>query len=95
MALTTDFSVRKGPGVRIARAVAVMVILAIEPVCVSAASYQFEPDPIGERAYAAHSWSRMAPLLVILGALVLAWVFNRIRRKTKKLAPDHAGSHHG
>ena len=70
------------------------VSIQVHPVCSLAASYRSEPDPIGEKVYAAHSLSRLFPLGIIVCALLLAWLLARIQRKARKPTADDAESHH-
>jgi len=43
------------------------------------------PNPVGERLYRAHQLVRMAPLAIITGVLLLAWLISRSSRRTLSL----------
>ncbi len=68
-------------------------------LCMSAfgASYSFPPNPIGEKLWRehfhAHAFSEMLPVVLILGALLLAGVFNFAQHRAKKTSPDNASSY--
>ena len=62
------------------------------PLCSLAASYRSEPNPIGEKVYAAHSLSRLLPVGIIVCALLVAWLLARIG-KARKPTADDAESH--
>ncbi len=70
-------------------------VVQIHPVCLLAASYRSESNPIGEKAYAAHSLSHLLPLAIIVCAFLLAWLVAGIRGKARRLAADHDEPHHG
>jgi hypothetical protein len=77
------------------RAFALMAILAIVPLCASAASYSWpKPDPVGEKIYHATQWADLMPFAIVVVGLSVAWALNRIRRKSRKLDPDHGEPHH-
>ena len=69
-------------------------VLAVHPVCVLAASYHSEPNPIGEKVYGPHLLHSMLPLGLIACALFAAWLLCRIRRKVGKQAAEDAEAHH-
>lgn len=69
-------------------------VLLVHPVCSLAASYRSTLNPIGEEVYSAHSLSRLLPVAIIAGALLLAWLLSRIPGKARKPAADDAESHH-
>ena len=62
------------------------------PICSLAASYHSEPNPVGEKVYAAHSLSRLLPLGIVGCAFLLVWLLARIG-KARKPAADDAESH--
>lgn len=69
-------------------------VVQLNPICSFAASYRSEPNPIGEKAYAAHSLTLLLPLGIIVGGLLLAWLLTRIRGKASNPAADDPKSHH-
>jgi hypothetical protein len=69
-------------------------VVQVQSICSLAASYHSEPNPIGEKVYAAHSLSRLLPLGIIACALLLAWLLARIQAKARKPTTDNAESHH-
>ena len=69
-------------------------VVQLRPVCLLAASYRSESNPIGEKTYAAHSLTLLFPVGIIVGGLLLAWLLTRIQRKARKPATDDAESHH-
>ncbi len=71
-----------------------IAILAVQPICVLAASYRSIQDPVGEKVYSAGAIGRMVPLAIVAGGLSLAFLLDRIRHKSKKAAAGNAGSHH-
>jgi hypothetical protein len=79
------------------RALLLLGMLAFPPISTSGASYSFPPNPIGEKLWHAHLHSHalpeMLPLAVILGTLLLAWLFNLAQHKAKKRSPDNASSY--
>lgn len=81
-------------GVRTGRALALLAMLAIQPICVLGASYASWPNPVGEEVYRPRLLRDMLPLAVIVCALLLGWLLHATHRKAKKLAPDDVGSHH-
>ena len=58
-----------------------------------AASYRSEPNPIGEKAYAAHSLTLLFPVALIVCAFLLVLLVSRIRGKASKPAMDDVDSH--
>ncbi len=72
---------------------ALAAVLQVLPLCGFAASYRSEPNPVGEKVYAAHSLSRLLPLGIIVCALILAWLLAIIRSRTGKPAATEAESH--
>jgi hypothetical protein len=80
---------------RTARALVLLVMVAVQPICVSAASYRYTRDPVGEKVYSAGQLERVAvPIAIIAGGFSVAWLLHKVRRKAKKLAPDNAEPHH-
>jgi len=69
-------------------------VVQLHPICSFAASYRSEPNPIGEKVYAAHSLFRLLPVGIIVCALLLAWLLVGIRAKASKPTTDEAESHH-
>ena len=72
----------------------VAAVVQLHPVCLLAASYRSESNPIGEKAYAAHSLTLLLPVRIIVGGFLLAWLLTRIRGKASKPAADDPKSHH-
>jgi hypothetical protein len=70
------------------------VVVQLDPVCSLAASYHSGSNPIGEKAYAAHSLTLLLPVGIIVGGFLLAWLLTRIRDKASKPAADDPKSHH-
>ena len=81
-------------GMRTGRALLLISMLPVQVTCVFGASYASYPNPVGEKAYRPHLLLEMLPVAVIICALLLGWLLHAAQRKTKKLAPDHAESHH-
>jgi len=69
-------------------------VLQVHPLGSLAASYHSEPNPVGEKVYAARSLTLLLPVGIIAGALFLAWLLMRIKGKARKPTADGAGSHH-
>ena len=67
-------------------------VVQVHPIRSLAASYHSEPNPIGEKLYAAHSLFRLLPVGIIACALLLAWLLAR-RGKARKPTGDDAESH--
>ena len=67
-----------------------VAVVQLHPLSSLAASYRSEPNPIGEKAYAAHSLTLLFPDGIIVGGLLLAWLLTRIQRKARKPAADDA-----
>ena len=57
----------------------------VHPVCSLAASYRSEANPIGEQMYSAHFLTRLLPIGIIAGGLLLAWLLAKIRSRKKRL----------
>ena len=70
-------------------------MLAVQPICVLGAGWASYPNPVGEKVYRPHLLFNMLPLAVIVSAILLGWLVHAVRRKSKKLDPEHAESHHG
>jgi hypothetical protein len=79
---------------RTGRALALLTMLAVQPIRVLGASYASWPNPVGEEVYRPHLLRGLLPLAVIVCALLLGWLIHATHRKAKKLAPDELGSHH-
>jgi hypothetical protein len=69
-------------------------VVQLRPRCSLAASYHSEPNPIGEKAYAAHSLTLLLPVGIIVGGFLLAWLLTRIRGKASNPAAGDLKSHH-
>jgi hypothetical protein len=69
-------------------------VVPVHPICSLAASYRSEPNPIGEKVYAAHSLTRLLPVGIIVCALLLVWLLASLRSKARKPTEDDAESHH-
>jgi hypothetical protein len=80
---------------RTARRPVLAALLAIQPFWLLAASYASKRDPVGEKVYASGSLWRMAPVAIIAGGLVVAWLLARARRKRDGRTSLGAGSQHG
>jgi hypothetical protein len=59
-------------------------IAQLHPLHVLAASYHSEPNPVGEKAYAAHSLMLLLPVGVIVCAFLFVWLLAPIHAKTSK-----------
>jgi hypothetical protein len=70
------------------RSLLTILAAVLAPICSFAASYRSEPNPVGEKVYAAHSLPRLLPVAIIVGALLLAWLLSRIRGKARKPTAD-------
>ena len=82
-------------GMGTGRALVLMAILAVSPICVFGASYASYPNPVGEQVYRPHLLREMLPLAAIVCALLLGWLLHAVQRKAKMRAPDDVGSHDG
>jgi hypothetical protein len=82
---------------RTARALVLLVLVAVLPVCVFAASYRVgPPDPVGEKVYTSGQLERVAvPIAIVAGGLSLAWLLAKLHHKTRRLVPGNSGLHHG
>jgi hypothetical protein len=82
---------------RTGRALVLMAMLAVRPICVLGDSTVSPPNPIGEKVYYthlhAHLLSEMLPIAIIVCAFLLAWLLHVAHRKATKLAPDNAESY--
>ncbi len=71
-------------------------MLAVQPICAVAASYHFEPNPVGEKVYVSDQRGHLVtPIAIVAVGFSLAGLIARARRKTRKLAPENAASQHG
>ena len=72
-----------------------LAILAVQPLCLFAASYHFPVDPVGMGYYRAHLPTEMLPLVVI-PCVFLAAVIARFwaHRKARKQAAGDNGAQH-
>jgi hypothetical protein len=91
--LTTPANGGENVGVRTGRALVLTAILAVQPICLLAASYHYNRDPVGEKVYASGQLERMAPIAIIIGGFSVAWLLHKVRRKVKKLAPGNPEAH--
>ena len=91
-ALTRPAGGSENINMRASRALVLIAMLAVQPVCVFGASYFFPPNPIGEKVYHAHLYRHlfpeMLPVVIIICAFLLPWLFHVAQRKAKKLAPE-------
>ena len=70
-------------------------MVVMQPVCVFPASYRCVRDPVGEEVYSSGQWERVAvPIAIIAGGFSVAGLVDRVRRNTRKLAPNNGESHH-
>ena len=81
-------------GMRTGRALVLLAMLAVQPICVLGASWVSRPNPVGEAVYRPHLLHDMLPLAVIACALLLGWLLHAFQHKANKLAPNGVGSHH-
>lgn len=58
-----------------------MAALAAQTMCACAASYRSVYDPVGEQVYSAGLLRRMAPVAILAGAFLLAWLLNKLRNR--------------
>jgi hypothetical protein len=87
--------VSESVGMRTARALVPLVLAAVQPLCAFAASYHFEPDPVGEKVYTSGQLERVAvPITIIAGGFSVAWLLHEVRRGTRKLTQNNGGAHH-
>ena len=93
MALIALSGLRRRMDMKRGKAWVVSVILAVQPLCASAASYHSAPNPVGEQVYSSHFLSQIVPILIVLVGFSLAWMLNKARRKARKPAPNPAESH--
>ena len=91
--MTMPASAGENMGVRTSRALVLTAILAVQPVCVFAASYASKRDPVGEKVYASGQLERMAPIAIMIGGFSIAWLLYKVRRKARKVAPNNAEAH--
>jgi hypothetical protein len=69
-------------------------VVQLHPLSSLAASYHSEPNPIGEKAYAAHSLTLLLPVAIIVCAFLLVLLLSRIRGKARKPTADDVESNH-
>lgn len=81
-------------GMRTGRAILLMAVLAVQPICVLGNGTVSPPNPVGEAVYRPHLLHDMLPLAVIVCAVLLGLLLHAIQRKIKRLSPDNIGSHH-
>jgi hypothetical protein len=74
---------------------ALIAMLAVQPICMLGASWSSVPNPVGEAVYRPHLLRDLLSLAVIVCALLLGWLLHSVHRKAKMLAPDDVGSPHG
>ena len=93
--MTWPLGVGENVGMRTARALVLLVMVAVQPICVSAASYRYTRDPVGEKVYSSGQLERVAvPIAIIAGGFSVAWLLHQVRRATRKVAPNNGESHH-
>lgn len=80
-------------GMRTGRALVLIAMLAAQPTWVFGDGTVSPPNPVGERLYAQHLLTRMAPIAIMAGGLLLGWVASRIHRKGENVASDDVGPH--
>jgi len=79
-----------------ARAIMLLALLGVQPMCLFSASYGVSPpDPVGEKVYSSGQLERVVvPVAVIAVGFSAAWVIDRIRRHTRKLTLANGEAHH-
>ena len=95
MFLTQPACLGENANVRAGRALVLMALLAVQPLCVFAASYASKRDPVGEKVYASGTPGRMAPIAIIAGGFTVAWLLARARRNRKEHTAGSPGSQQG
>ena len=78
---------------RSGRALAPIVMLAVQPACVFGRNMVCPHDPIADKLYREHLLVGLAPIAIIACGVLLAWLLHEVRRKTKNPTPDDAGSY--
>ena len=71
-----------------------VAVVQLHPLSSLAASYRSEPNPVGEKAYAAHSLTLLLPVGIIACGLLSVWLVSRISAKARKPAAGDSESHH-
>ena len=81
--------------VRTGRTLALLAMLAVQPISMLADNTVSQPNPVGEAVYRPDLLRGLFPVAVIVCALLLGWLLHAVHRKTKMIAPDDVGSSHG
>ena len=76
---------------RTGRALMLIAMLAVQPICVFGRNVVFPPDPVGMKLYQAHHAPEMLALSIISCAFLLGWLIHAVKRMAKKLPPDYLG----
>ena len=77
------------------RTLALVAMLAVQPICMFGASWVSVHNPVGEAVYRPHLLRGLLHMAVIVCALLIGWFVHLLQRKHKMIAPDDAGSHLG
>ena len=81
-------------GVKTGGALMLTAILAVQPLCVFAASYSWHRDPVGEKAFSSGQLERVGPpIAIVMGGFSVAWLLHKVRRKAGRLAAESAEAH--
>jgi hypothetical protein len=82
-------------GVRTGRTLALLAMLAVQPISMLADNTVSQPNPVGEAVYRPDLLRGLLPVAVIICALSLGWLLHAAQRKAKVLVPHDVGSPHG
>ena len=80
---------------RTSRTLALLAVLAVQPISMLADNTVSQPNPFGEAVYRPHLLRGLLPIALILSALFLGWLIHAAHGKAKRHAPDDVGSPHG
>ena len=75
------------------RALVLVVMLAVQPVCVFGRNMVFPHDPTGEKLYRARLLVDLAPIAIIVCGVLVVCLLLAACRKARHLPPDDAGSY--
>jgi hypothetical protein len=91
--LTKPASGSENIDMRTSRALLLIALLAVLPICVFGDQVVFYPNPVGEKVYRRQLFIELLPGAIIVCLLLLAWLVHVIRRKPRTLMPDTSGSY--
>jgi hypothetical protein len=81
--------------VRTGRTLALLAVLAVQPISMLADNSVSPPNPVGEAVYRPDLLRGLLPVAVIMCALLLGWLLPAVHRKADMIASHDVGSPHG